>query len=245
MTRFDELNGLKWTTDDLEKKFSNTYVEATLFGNSPVKPLLEKTLVFIRHGAYGHDNFDLDNNQPIQINSALIRYPKTGDPNKDWTEGQFPYSKIFITNERADPCITNYNQTAVLFRYNPERQWKRGFGSHNSFVYFAPNVKHHQPQAWQNMLAYRILYPEHMHIDDAMKWFAQNPEGSARALNNLYWLIRTDGVIKLYRRRAFIGSFIGNRFFSREDARIFEEELKMELPILRKSYAKPHSAASH
>lgn len=232
-TQINKMNGLAWTADDLQKKFGHTYVRATVKNGEKV--VVNNGLVCIVNAAYMLEQPSSD--------SVSFQYPSTNVDGK-WIDGVAKYKDFLIEEDRPDPCISNILDTAFIFCYNPARQWQRGFNSQNAFIFTAPSFTQ-TPGAWTKRLALNILHPEHTHLEVAVQWFKDNPQGRSRALNNRYLLLRTDTdeTLKLYRRKAFMGSFIGKKFFVNDAARIFDDELKTELPILRDKYAFKHTSA--
>jgi len=219
-TRIDQLNGLKWEADDLNKKFKHTYVYAEMKNGDGVAPY--KEVFFI--GGVG--------NQGLEIT-------RESDPNHAVL---VPFSRFFVEEDRPTPCITNQNHTAFMFCWNPARQWRRGWCPDNSFLFYAPSISsaYGPGSNWGWEEAVRINKPNHIHLTEALQGFKENKDIVGRALNNRYWLLRkqgSNGPVQLFRRKCFIGSFIGNKFFISADAKIFKDELDRELPILVKYYA--------
>jgi hypothetical protein len=91
---------------------------------------------------------------------------------------------------------------------------------------------------WSFEIANLIYKPVHVHLTEAIDQFRSSEDVKGRALNNRYWLLRKtkDEPIQLFRRKCYIGSFIGKKFFISEDAKIFKDELYKELPILKEKY---------
>jgi hypothetical protein len=226
---FNNLNGVNWEPNDLNKKFSFSYVVAS------AQDKVDNELVFITTaalvtGSSVHTYFWHKNNKTSKLEEATTKL-----------------NQFHVLEDRPDPCITNLENSAYMMVYNPERQWRRGFGIQNCFL-LGPQFTNMNTAMrtnigggtnWRWDVAEAVLNPKHQSIDAALDDIITNPKISARAINNRYWLIKsgTDEIVKLYRRQCFIGSFLGKRFFYNEDARILRQELKDEFPQLVKKYA--------
>lgn len=216
-TPLSKLNGLDWTWDDLNKKFFHSFVKAKLGPNEP------EQIIFI------HD-----------VNPVAVAYNVYDEKEKTYLKLQkISSDNLLITQERPDPCISNAGETdAFIFCYNPERQWKRGFADHNCFLHWGKYTKDGPFSRGSITGEYtsKIISPQHSHLADALKNMKNDSAVQARALTNDYWLIRAGDFINLYRKRAFLGGFKGNKFFLNESAKIMQKELEMELPILKEKY---------
>jgi hypothetical protein len=233
-TLINKLNGLNWTADDLQKKFTGSYVQATILDTNTGKPLIEKKLVYISNPGYCMNSSGTQMGVQYHANTSIAPGVVS------WGEKMAKWKDFLIEEDRPDPCITNTEKGAVMFNYNPDRQWKRGFNGFNSFLHFAPDlITRTGLSYWNREIAELILNPSHSYLDDAIKQLRDNSLLKGRALNNRYWVVREseENVIKLYRRKAFMGSFIGKKFFISDSARILDEELRTELPILKDKYA--------
>lgn len=220
---FDQTDGLKWAPEDLSKKFGSSWVKCQVKANEPYHILKDMN-------GYAH------------IDQAWHNHTTTCMLSMKGKQFQVPWSHFFIIEDRPPQCITNWSNGAILLTYNPDRQWRRGIGHHNVFLHVTPTITlahHHTEVQWCEDLIRCFFEPDLSTLDSAFTQFKENPKLHGRALSNKYWLIRskTDDVVKLYRRKAFMGSFLGKRFFVNEPARIFREELVKELPILKEKYA--------
>jgi hypothetical protein len=215
--RIDKLHGVEWSTNDLSEKFSHSYFIASLVDKGIT--ILDKGVVWIDSAYDGN-------------NQCLIRKDEKSELLL------LPYSGVLIVEERPLPCISNLGDTgAFMFNYNPARQWRRGFCAYNSYLTWYPWKKpvNGNEGEWMWDVAKAIVKPVHLHLDEALAAF-KNDKVIARALSNQYWLVRRKDDIELYRGRAFVGSFLGKKFFSNEIASILSEELRMELPVLTTKY---------
>lgn len=218
-TQINKLNGLDWTPDDLDKKFRHSYLYA---GIKQSDGTVKRDVVYI-HRAAGDDG-----------SSKVVQHQSNGG-----SVINTPYSQFIVEEDRADPCISNLGSfDAFLYCWNPARQWRRGWCSDNSYIYRAPTISVY-PVQFDFSYAELIWKPKHVHLDDALAEFKASGIVKGRALNNRYWLVRKtkDETIQLFRRRCFIGSFIGKKFFASKDADILQEEIKKEMPILKEKYA--------
>lgn len=223
-TPIKQLNGLNWTPDDLTKKFAHSYVLATTtqYPNPAV--------------------FFIDS--PADGGKALIT-PKD-------LKSYFCFHKdFFVIEDRPPICTTNVGENnAVVFRYNPERQWRRGVGTFNCFFYMAPTLRLYDGKGLGWDTADAVFKPSYSTLDDALKQFRANDKLVGRAIKgagNAQYLLTRDGPkapINLYRDRTLMGSFTGTKFFTVQEAgRLFSAELTKELPALRESYAFTKRAA--
>ena len=219
---FGTLNGLQWTPHDLEAKFSQSYVRASIqYGSTEKGDKKEFSgIVYIVAASHGPGS------------SAFLE-PVSETPQKGVS---VLWKNFIVEDDRPPPCISNFATHAFLFNYNPERQWKRGVCSSNSFIWKAPTLQC-EPSV-DHGLALAIFEPRHSSFEEALAAF-QKPEITGRALNNSYWLLRRQpkDPIKLYRKRTFLGSFLGKKFFITREAKILTEELLFELPLLKEKYA--------
>ena len=214
------LYGLNWTHDDLQKKFTGSFVlaqEADAHGTL----LNKKTVYYIECGYIGEGN-------------------KANVSRKDKSGILITHKNFIVSEDRPDPCITCYKDHAIVFRYNPERQWKHGAGPHNTYIYVTPNLGHRYDVGWDFDIAQAIFFPVHYSLPDALTHFKENRNQTGVALSNKYLLARTRSgdPIKLYRSRTLMGSFMGTKFFSLEEAgKLFAKELTAEIPILKERYS--------
>lgn len=213
MVRIDQLNDLKWTAEDLDKRYRHSYLAASV---QQPDGTFKKDVVYIGN-----------------IHDDAVTYQTKQGP-----LAEVSIKKFFVEEDRADPCISNFGlDSAFFYCWNPARQWRRGWCTDNSYVYQGPLIS---PSPVIDFLYAGLIYkPQHMHIDAAMEQFKSEASTKARALNNMYWLLRKnkEAQVQLYRRRCFMGSFIGKKFFISSDAKIFNDEIEKELPILGKKYA--------
>lgn len=216
-----KLNGLDWTTEDLAKKFNSAYVVAQIGINGT------PTLCYIGHFAGDAMTYTYSVKEPLS-GGSVVKKKEIG----------CKINQFYIVDEKPWPCITNVARSgAVLMSYNPDRQWRRGFGGQNCFItYGCPFGVYADSMAWTFELAEAVVSPVHSTLQAAIAELRApaNQALGARAISNRYWLIRKPGddTLNLYRRKAFVGSFLGKRFFINDDAKILKEELKMELPAV-------------
>jgi hypothetical protein len=218
MTAICDMNGLLWTVDDLNKKWANTFIEAEF-------PKADKFLkAVIRLRDFGNASVNIS----LWENGKVV--PHT-----------ISHKALQVVEDRPSPCITNLNDTeAMMFTYNPERQWRRGLCSDNAFFFFQPGVRP-SPYPMDSFPTIELAFhPQHANLEESLNTFQKkNSKVRTRAISNRYWLFRKDGEdsVRLYRRQAFMGSFIGKKFFVSNAAKIFNEEINMELPVLRTKYS--------
>lgn len=214
---FQNIDGVKWTPKDLQEKFGNSCF--MLSYDDPYTKLKTTSVCMVEKFSENGETFVL-NVKDKSIGLSL--------------------SNVEIINERPIPCITNHGSNAFIFNYNPDRQWKRGVAAGNSFVAYSPYPgRLSRVHNYGNDLLVAIFTPDHCKsLKDAILDMKVNPKCTGRAINNLYWIMRKDkdSDILLYRRKAYMGAFLGKRFFISESAGIFKEELKEDLPSLKRDW---------
>lgn len=223
-TNIETLHGVFWNSHDLEQKFSNSFFVGELYKEGGKKNPLHKGLFYIKNASW-------EQNGGVGI---LCRYIVGASQQEAW----IPYKGAFITEERPSPCITTIGKSAYIFTYNPDRQWRRGFCVYNSYIHSTPSFTKDTHWGWE--VAESVANPKHYSLEEALKEFKEDKGITGRALNNSYFLLRkatSPKEIRLYRHFTFLGTFLGNKFLLRSDASIFSEELRMEIPLLRKQYA--------
>lgn len=224
----NKVNGLKWTPEDLSKKFSEAYVRATINGDHPYSGL-----VYINHAAVVLFNANQGVNYTCWEN---VVHPKNGvTVKKQRFDRIAAYDDFILVEDRPPACLTNYKDTTFLFTYNPARQWKRGFHNHNSYLLYPSSENQNGWEATARMdheVAEKILTPEHTPVDQAIEEI-RSGTAQARALSNRYQIVKRGDALTLYSRRTPLGSFVGKRFFPGEGARLLLDEISNELPELK------------
>lgn len=225
---FHKLNGLEWTPHDLQAKFANSYVIAE-FDDKKGSSAKTPTLVYIYEVSGDMVGIKLPSKQTVVV----------------------PYSSFHVIDDRPAPCISNWTMShgrpnhvsAVMMMYNPERQWRRGFGNNNTFLFWSSSPEPCKPTpqlVWDFRIAELVANPVHSglaNLDQALSSLRENKSHTGLALDNRYWLVKSkDGTVKLFRRRAYVGSFLGSKFFYNEAAKILEEELR-EIPYFERNRA--------
>lgn len=224
----NKLHGVDWDKNEISSKFQGSWFLAKVPQSNGVP-----TLINIQDGDH---IFNAGAGAHIGCVFTFID-PTTKKESKSVLAA---YEDILIMEERPNPCITNVGTTnAMAFRYNPERQWKRGAGPYNSFTFWAPKLSTSGSSLWSSEIAESVFYPNHCTLEAAINQFKYGKDVMGRALSDKYWLMKSKGeeVLRLFRHNTFVGSLIGKKFFINEVAVILKEELKTELPHLKEKYA--------
>jgi hypothetical protein len=233
------LNGLKWTGDDLQKKFADTFVKGTVVLKNKKE---QNGLVYIANPWVMHD---LDDETKIYVEGKAYSAPNV------WNSFSVPHKDFLLEDDRPQPCISNCiyryvdesgskvieGQSAFMFTYNPARQWKRGFNANNSYMF----VPSRRAGEWGNLhiepkYAANVLAPVHQPLDVSLEEMRKDKKVIARAISNRYWLIRQGEAIALYSKKAPLGNFVGTRLFVGDGARLLSHEISKELPEVRINY---------
>lgn len=234
------LNGLRWSGEDLQKKFADSFVRATVVSKG--KKISDNGLVYITNPCVYED---LDNPSKMSVEGRAFL------AHNNWTSFIVPHKDFFLEEDRPQPCISNCvyryvdedvgrmveGHSAFMFSYNPARQWKRGFNQSNSYL-FCPIQKGGD---WGNLqveakYALNVLTPIHQPLSVSLEEMKKDKNIRARAISNRYWIIRQGEAIALYSKKAPLGNFVGERLFVGDGARLLRHEIAKELPEVRMNY---------
>lgn len=212
--------GLEWQPKDLSARYDRTYLDVLIEKENKEKEY--EGIVYVQSGNYDPSG-----------NKVWITVPEK-DEDGSRKEKIIPYTRFFVKEDRPENCISNTDTSSFIYSWNPERQWKRGVCVENTFLWFGTKM---QKTRWDWNVAKSIFYPIHCaSLKDALEQLADKGITS-RAINNEYWVGKSDGTSQLFRRRVLLGSFLGKKFYPNGAAQIFHEELKTELPTLKEMYA--------
>jgi hypothetical protein len=234
------LNGLRWTGDDLQKKFSDSFVRATVLNSKSNKKISDNGLVYISNP---YMMIDLDDPMKILVEGKAFTAPNV------WQNFAVPQKDFLLEEDRPQPCISNctYRQvdaesgklaevsSAFMFSYNPARQWKRGFNASNGYL-FIPTRDGFGNLQLEAKYALNVLTPVHQPLGASLEEMRKDKKIKARAISNRYWLIRQGDAIALYSKKAPLGNFLGERLFVGDGARLLRHEISKELPEVRMNY---------
>lgn len=238
-TQINKLHGVDWTSTEIHSKFTPSYFKVRILHDTLANSVEYEGLAYLR---------------TANDHAVLVRWPKQSSiaqgVAQPFSEKMVLFSKLFIMEERPEPCLSNIGaDRAFCFRFNPDRQWRRGFCSYNSFLFGCESPTGLMPggpspsHEFGFDVAAKILQPEFCSLEDALEQFKRSKTMRGRVISKRYWCIRSnpEAAIQLFRNQAFVGSFVGKRFFPEETAgEIMKEELKMELPILKEKFYAAH-----
>lgn len=224
------LNGIKWTPEDIVKKFGNTFIYGSVAGS------VDQVLYLQTHDAGHFVVTSIKNTKGVVV----------------------PAAKIDLVEDRPDPCMSNCGNRAFYFCYRPRRQWRRGVCKDNARIMYPPfkaqvveEKKKHihgfdepveivpgqvtKEASFTPEEAVAIFNPQHTSLAASIEFLNKADALASRAVSNDYLLYRnSSGELQLYRHMALLGSFLGKKYFVNRAAACLNEELYSELPEIRK-----------
>ncbi len=213
--RLTQWDNLPQSAEDIRRKFTSTYVLASIGTISP-----EPATYYLEIDEDGHV-------QPLQWpqgNRLAYDYCRAGDV--DVVEA--------VPEGRVVPYVTNGGvENILVVRRRPERQWQVGLCRANSTFYTWANGML-TPSGVDYSRAKAAFQPNYQltTIHDSLEAF--KPKDStiqARALGPRYWLGRNGKDISLFMGRSMLGNFVYGGFFINKTCMDLKQELWDDLKI--------------
>jgi hypothetical protein len=202
-------DGLLQSSEDLARKFNNTYVWGTIEGY-----IKQPTALHLE----GRDGY------------WRVTYWNTEEKkNRRLVDIRPQYIDIVHALPPLTGAIPFFN-TIMFSRRVPQRQWQVGTCRGNSMLY----NRQLQVIAFDLQHCLWLFDPvyEPIKIADAVERFKKEKNLEALALDNRYWLSRGEGKnITLYRNMVVMGGYVYGGFFANPACGDFKQELYDDLKI--------------
>lgn len=206
-----EWDGLPQNAQDISRKFHNTYVKAIV---PELDPKQEHVITIGDFdGGFCHVTYLVDEQGRSKRCAA------------EW--GQIDVIEAWPTTVGSIPFFNK----VLLLKRSIARQWQVGLCSHNSHVW------NHTLRAITLRLqeANALFNPKYefdkKDITKVVKRFEEQKTLEAVALDPIWWLVRMNDKLVLYRNQLPLGSFTFGRFFLNSKCSDFEQELWDDLKL--------------
>ena len=213
--RITHWDNLPQSADDVNRKFSGTYVLAShpnILKGAPTVMYLD-----------GRDHV-----HAFQV--SYYREPPSAN-SRDYANADITTTDLDVLAAYPPKvgAIPDGNEV-LLLRRNPNRQWQVGL-CHGNCTLQDYNLMSVRLSTTSVRNLFTPVYPTYTNYREILQRFETNPSLLAFAITPTYWLARRKDKLVLYRNLTALGSFVMGTFFVNKACSDLRQELRDDLRI--------------